>query len=98
MIVHDRPTLAARPAGTKVSGAQLCTALNHKDLPTLLGTPTEQAETASGSESSVKLADGTECDTPEATVTTESHTVKLSASYDGLPVAESVDCLQDAGA
>ncbi|TQE25412.1 hypothetical protein SipoB123_16160 [Streptomyces ipomoeae] len=83
----------ATPASRHVTGAQLCTALNRPDLPTLLGTPREQAQTASGSESSVKLADGAEYDTPEATVALESHTVKLSASFDDLPVAESVDYL-----
>ncbi|MFH9963769.1 DUF6215 domain-containing protein [Streptomyces mirabilis] len=34
------------------------------DLPALLGTLAEQAETAGGSESSVKLAGGTEIATP----------------------------------
>jgi hypothetical protein len=55
-------------ASKHVSGAQLCTALNRSDLPALLGTPAEQAETAGGNESSVKLAGGTEIATPEATV------------------------------
>lgn len=32
-----------------VSGAQLCAALNRPDLPTLLGTPADHAETAGGS-------------------------------------------------
>ncbi|WP_399221938.1 DUF6215 domain-containing protein [Streptomyces sp. S1A1-3] len=53
------------PGSSKhVSGAQLCTALNRSDLPALLGTPAEQAETAGGNESSVKLAGGTEIATP----------------------------------
>ncbi|SOE24559.1 hypothetical protein SAMN05442782_1192 [Streptomyces sp. OK228] len=57
------------PGSSKhASGAQLCTALNRSDLPALLGTPAEQAETAGGNESSVKLAGGTEIATPEATV------------------------------
>ncbi|MFD7600982.1 DUF6215 domain-containing protein [Streptomyces mirabilis] len=39
------------PGSSKhASGAQLCTALYRSDLPALLGTPAEQAETAGGSE------------------------------------------------
>ncbi|MFF4351348.1 DUF6215 domain-containing protein [Streptomyces sp. NPDC001530] len=73
-----------------VSGAELCTALNRPDLPALLGTPTERAETAGGSESSITLAGGTKIATPEANVTLKTYSVKLSASYDQLPVAEQV--------
>jgi hypothetical protein len=74
-----------RPSG-HVSAAQLCTALNRSDLPTLLGTPAEEAQSAGSGESSSKLAGGTEIATPEATVTLKTYTVKLSASYDDLPV------------
>jgi hypothetical protein len=77
----------------KVSGAQLCTALNRSDLPKLLGTPTEQAVTASGSESESTWASGTKTVTPEATVELETYTVELSASYEDLPVAEAVGYL-----
>jgi hypothetical protein len=52
-----------------ISGAQLCTALNRPDLPKLLGTPAEQAESASGSESYLTLAGGTKISTPAADVT-----------------------------
>ncbi|MFH9248161.1 DUF6215 domain-containing protein [Streptomyces lydicus] len=79
----------ARPS-KHVSGAQLCTALNRRDLPTLLGTPEERAETAGGSESWMKGAGGTKIVTPEATVQLKTYAVKLSASYDRLPVAQSV--------
>lgn len=77
----------------KASGAQLCTALNRSDLPKLLGTPTEQAVTASGGESESTWASGTKTVTPEATVDLETYTVELSASYEDLPVTESVGYL-----
>ncbi|MET7723070.1 DUF6215 domain-containing protein [Streptomyces mirabilis] len=83
-------------ASKHVSGAQLCTALNRSDLPALLGTPAEQAETAGGNESSVKLAGGTEIATPEATVTLKTYSVKISASYDHLPIAQMADLLNTA--
>ncbi|UUU28335.1 DUF6215 domain-containing protein [Streptomyces sp. DSM 40750] len=90
------PSDDASPAPRgKVSGAQLCTALNRSDLPKLLGTPTEQAVTASGSESKSSWADGTETVTPEATVKLDTYTVQLSASYEDLPVTDSAEYLGD---
>ncbi|MFI1363443.1 DUF6215 domain-containing protein [Streptomyces griseochromogenes] len=71
-----------------VSAARLCTALNRSDLPALLGTPREQAETAYGSESSFKDADGTETPSPEAEVSLKTYSVKLYASDDDLRVGE----------
>lgn len=82
----------------RISGAQLCTALNRADLPTLLGTPQEHAETADGSDSSIKLAGGTEIATPQATVTLGTYSVKLSRSYDDLSVAEMANLLSGAEA
>ncbi|AVH56084.1 MULTISPECIES: DUF6215 domain-containing protein [Streptomyces] len=76
-----------------VSGAQLCTALNRPDLPTLLGTPEERAETAGGSDSWITLAGGTEIAAPEANVALKTYSVKLSASYGRLPVAQEADYL-----
>ncbi|MER5915821.1 DUF6215 domain-containing protein [Streptomyces sp. NPDC001982] len=76
-----------------VSGARLCTALNRHDLPELLGTPTEYARTADGNEGSVTMASGTKIAAPEATVTLDTYSVKLSASEDRLPVAELADFL-----
>ncbi|WP_330307737.1 MULTISPECIES: DUF6215 domain-containing protein [unclassified Streptomyces] len=76
-----------------VSGAQLCAALNRPDLPALLGTPDEHAETAGGSKSSVTLADGTKIAAPEANVDLMTYSVKLSASYDHLPVADTIGYL-----
>lgn len=94
----SKATQATKDTGSSkhVSGAQLCTALNRSDLPALLGTPAEQAETAGGNESSVKLAGGTEIATPEATVTLKTYSVKISASYDHLPVAQMADLLSTA--
>ncbi|MEU2286061.1 DUF6215 domain-containing protein [Streptomyces sp. NPDC013178] len=82
----------------RISGAQLCTALNRTDLPTLLGTPREQARTAYGSDSSAKAASGTETATPEATVKFDTYTVQLSRSYDDLRVAGTEDLLNSAAA
>jgi hypothetical protein len=76
----------AKPS-KRISGTQLCTALNRADLPVLLGTPEEHAQTAYGSDGSVKTASGTETATPEATVRFDTYTVQLSRSYDDLPVA-----------
>lgn len=76
-----------------VSGAQLCKALNRPDLPTLLGTPKEHALNADGNESWLTLAGGTKIATPEANVQLETYSVKLSASYDDLPVSEAVGYL-----
>lgn len=77
----------ARPS-KPVSGVQLCSALNRADLPTLLGTPTEYAMTASGKESVGDWADGTKTVTPEAEVQLSTYTVNLSTSDDDIPVAE----------
>ncbi|MEU6356742.1 DUF6215 domain-containing protein [Streptomyces sp. NPDC047072] len=77
----------ARPS-KPVSGAQLCTALNRADLPTLLGTPAEYAMNASGNESTSTWADGTKDVTPEAEVQLATYSVKLSTSDDDIAVAE----------
>ncbi|MET7476664.1 DUF6215 domain-containing protein [Streptomyces sp. NPDC005648] len=71
-----------------VSGAQLCTALNRPDLPVLLGTPSEYAETADGNESTLTSADGTKSTTPEADVDLKTYSVRLSASGDDIGVAD----------
>lgn len=76
------------PVSERVSAKQLCKALNRSDLPTLLGTPQEQAETAYGSESSFKDADGKETPSPDAEVSLKTYSVKLWASDDDLRVGE----------
>ncbi|TLS40611.1 hypothetical protein FE633_40830 [Streptomyces montanus] len=84
-------------ASRRVSGEQLCEALNRPDLAELLGTPGETAKTAGGSGGSVKLAGGKEIPTPSAQVEFETYTVTLSATYDRLPVAGSAALLGDGG-
>ncbi|MEU9449093.1 DUF6215 domain-containing protein [Streptomyces sp. NPDC048277] len=79
-----------------VSGARLCTVLNRPDLPALLGTPREKIETAGGSGGWITLAGGTKIAAPEATVSLKTYSVKLSASYDDMPVSEAGDLLNDA--
>jgi hypothetical protein len=96
---HDRGPAACsnthedEDATPHVSGAQLCKALNRPDLPTLLGTPEDSAQTADGNESVVTLAGGAKIATPEANVVLKTYSVKLSASYDHLPVAQMADLL-----
>ncbi|MFS4097971.1 DUF6215 domain-containing protein, partial [Streptomyces sp. AF1A] len=80
-------------APRRVSGAQLCAALNRADLPELLGTPGEKPNSASGSGGSLRLADGREIATPSARVEFESFTVTLSATYDRFPVTGAVTLL-----
>ncbi|MFB7311088.1 DUF6215 domain-containing protein [Streptomyces sp. NPDC056192] len=77
----------------RVSGAQLCEALNRTDLAELLGTPGETAKTAGGSGGSVKFAGGKEVFTPSARVEFGTYTVTLSATYDRFPVAGSAALL-----
>jgi hypothetical protein len=71
-----------------VSGAQLCTALNRPDLPVLLGTPDEYAQTADGNESTSTFADGTKSTTPEADVDLTTYSLRLSAADADLGVAD----------
>nr|WSY51228.1 DUF6215 domain-containing protein [Streptomyces sp. NBC_00886] len=71
-----------------VSPAALCTALNRADLPLLLGTPEEHAETAQGSAGWMTLAGGTKIASPEADVDLRTYSVRLSASYDDVSIAE----------
>ncbi|KUN33199.1 hypothetical protein AQJ30_34965 [Streptomyces longwoodensis] len=78
---------SAPPRAQRVSGRQLCKALNRPDLAALLGTPTEQPMSANGNERSFALADGTKIITPEGSVDLDTYSVKLSASYDDISVA-----------
>ncbi|MGW9130190.1 DUF6215 domain-containing protein [Streptomyces sp. NPDC055681] len=90
------PEKAPREQGKtprRVSGAQLCEALNRPDLAELLGTPGETAKTAGGSGGSVKLAGGKEIATPSARVEFGTYTVTLSATYDRFSVAGSAALL-----
>ncbi|MGW2014855.1 DUF6215 domain-containing protein [Streptomyces sp. NPDC001927] len=82
------PADAADDAGPRVSGEQLCRALNRPDLAQLLGTPGEMATSANGSDGSISLGGGSVRDlfTPTSQVEFETYTVSLAATYDGLPV------------
>lgn len=80
----------------RVTGRQLCEALHRPDLAELLGTPTETAKTASGSDGSVGLAGGKDIPMPSAEVEFDTYTVTLSATYDDLPVAGSHELLSEA--
>ncbi|MEV8428001.1 DUF6215 domain-containing protein [Streptomyces chartreusis] len=84
-----------KPTG-RVTGAQLCEALLRPDLAELLGTPAEDAKTASGSDGSVGLSGGKDIPMPSAEVEFDTYTVTLSATYDDLPVAGSESLLRDA--
>ncbi|MFF4119926.1 DUF6215 domain-containing protein [Streptomyces sp. NPDC001714] len=79
-----------------VSGARLCKALNRPDLPALLGTSQERVETADGSGEWLTLAGGTKIAEPEATVTLDTYSVKLTASYDDMTVSTVGDLMGDA--
>ncbi|MEU9861198.1 DUF6215 domain-containing protein [Streptomyces sp. NPDC047971] len=70
----------------RVTGTQLCEALNRPDLAHLLGTPAESVKSAFGNDSSVVPAGGKEIATPSAEVEIGTYTVTLSATYDGRPV------------
>ncbi|SES42266.1 hypothetical protein SAMN04487983_105224 [Streptomyces sp. yr375] len=92
----DKKADQAARAAHRVSGTQLCTALNRADLPTLLGTPQEHALTAYASDGTVGLKGGTDTPTPEGNVQLDTYTVQLSRSYDDLPVAGLEDVMTDA--
>ncbi|MGW0970552.1 DUF6215 domain-containing protein [Streptomyces sp. NPDC002516] len=84
------------PSPKHVSGDQLCQALNRSDLPVLLGTPDEHAQTADGDDSVITLDGGTKIASPEASVTLKTYSVKLTASEDRLSVAQGLDLLPKA--
>jgi hypothetical protein len=91
------PATCSKGHGTgsakRVSGTELCQALNRQDLPALLGTPEEHAETADGSDSWITLDGGTRIASPEANVTLRTYSVKLSASDDPVSVARGTGLL-----
>lgn len=79
----------------RVSGAQLCEALNRTDLAELLGTPGRPRRPCGGSGGSVKFAGGKEVFTPSARAEFGTYTVTLSATYDRSPVAGSAALLEN---
>ncbi|MFI0241595.1 DUF6215 domain-containing protein [Streptomyces sp. NPDC016845] len=82
-------------AAGRVSGAELCAALNRKDLATLLGTPTEIPKAATGGDSSIGSAGGRDIPTPSARIEFDTYTVNLEATYDGRPVALTAGLFDD---
>ncbi|WP_406009079.1 DUF6215 domain-containing protein [Streptomyces sp. NBC_00637] len=93
---EDKKAAEDAKAAQRVSGTELCTALNRPDLPALLGTPREHALTAYGNDGSVERASGAAIPSPEGTVQLDTYTVKLSRSYDKYPVAGMEDLLSEA--
>ncbi|MEU8648952.1 DUF6215 domain-containing protein [Streptomyces sp. NPDC048737] len=79
-----------------VTGDQLCEALNRPDLARLLGTPAENATSASGSNSTAALTDGRVAE-PKAEVAFDTYTVNLSATYNDLSTAQYVKLVKIAG-
>ncbi|MDX2676943.1 DUF6215 domain-containing protein [Streptomyces sp. NY05-11A] len=92
---EDKKADRAAKAAHRLSGTQLCTALNRADLPTLLGTPREHARSAYGNHSSIETG-GSETPTPGGTVQLDTYTVQLSRSYDDFPVGGMEELLNEA--
>ncbi|MCX4570799.1 DUF6215 domain-containing protein [Streptomyces albogriseolus] len=76
---------AYRATPEAVTGEDLCRALNLPGLPDLLGTPTETATYASGTDNTAPLTDRKVAQ-PEARVEFDTYTVELSATYNKLTV------------
>ncbi|MGW5173350.1 DUF6215 domain-containing protein [Streptomyces sp. NPDC004082] len=76
-----------------VTGDQLCEALNRPGLAKALGTPGEIAISASGTDNTAPLTDG-KVALPEATVTFDTYTVNVSATYNHLTVDQYVKLMK----
>ncbi|WP_369153172.1 DUF6215 domain-containing protein [Streptomyces sp. R17] len=76
---------AYRTTPGAVTGEDLCRALNLPALPGLLGTPTETATYASGTDNTAPLTDRKVAQ-PEARIEFDTYTVELSATYNKLTV------------
>ncbi|WP_432148539.1 DUF6215 domain-containing protein [Streptomyces sp. bgisy029] len=76
-----------------VTGDELCEALNRSDLSQLLGTPTEIATVASGSNNTALLTDGKVAQ-PEAQVQFDTYTVNVSVTYNKLSIAQYVNLMK----
>ncbi|WP_018528029.1 MULTISPECIES: DUF6215 domain-containing protein [unclassified Streptomyces] len=93
----DEPKAAACSGGAaekgdkaagRVYGAQLCKALNQRELATWLGTPGEIPKSASGSGDGSIGSGSDKIPYRAARIEFETYTVTLSATYDKLPVDE----------
>lgn len=76
-----------------VTGDELCEALNRSDLSQLLGTPTEIATVASGSNNTAMLTDGKVAQ-PEAQIQFDTYTVNVSVTYNKLSIAQYVNLME----
>ncbi|NED03909.1 hypothetical protein G3I55_19820 [Streptomyces sp. SID6648] len=76
-----------------VTGAELCEALNRPDLAQFLGTPTEIATVASGTNNTALLTDG-KVARPSAEIQFDTYTVNVSVTYNEFSIAQSVDLMQ----
>ncbi|MGW5366816.1 DUF6215 domain-containing protein [Streptomyces sp. NPDC004009] len=92
----EKPPKAYQRTPRAVTGDELCEALNRPDLARLLGTPREIANTASGSSGTALLTDDKVAE-PEAQVSFDTYTVKLSATYNHLTTAQYVRLFDIAG-
>ncbi|MGW5324500.1 DUF6215 domain-containing protein [Streptomyces sp. NPDC004014] len=93
---HEKPPKAYANTPRAVTGDDLCKALNRPDLARLLGTPEEKAESASGSNGTALLSDGKVAE-PDAQITFDTYTVKLSATYGTMSTAQYVRLIDMAG-
>ncbi|MFJ4535415.1 DUF6215 domain-containing protein [Streptomyces tibetensis] len=84
---HEELPKAYKKTPKPVTGDELCKALNRPDLAELLGTPGENATTASGSSSTAPLTDGKVAQ-PEAEVKFDTYTVNVSATYNELTTGQ----------
>lgn len=83
------PDSAREHAAGQISAGQLCAALNRRDLPDLLGTPTEVVRAASSNGGAFTFAGGRKVANPSARIQLDTYTLTLQATYDRMPVAES---------
>ncbi|MYW44791.1 DUF6215 domain-containing protein [Streptomyces sp. SID161] len=93
---HEELPRAYQAEPGAVTGQELCEALNRPDLAQLLGTPGETATAASGSDNTAPLSGGRVAQ-PEAEVRFDTYTVKISATYDELSVAQYVKLKETVG-
>ncbi|MFF8945828.1 DUF6215 domain-containing protein [Streptomyces sp. NPDC014864] len=93
---HEELPKAYKKTPRPVTGDELCKALNRPDLARLLGTPGESANSASGTSNTAALTDGKVAE-PEAEVAFDTYTVKLSATYNELSIAQYVKLIKIAG-
>ncbi|WP_250404740.1 DUF6215 domain-containing protein [Streptomyces cellostaticus] len=92
----EKPPKAYARTPRAVTGSDLCEALNRPDLARLLGTPEEIANSASGSNGTALLTDGKVAE-PDAQITFDTYSVKLSATYNEMSTAQYIRLIDMAG-